>query len=304
MSRRRLWFLVAAMLALVCSGGIFFLTWLTRIAPSYIASDCGCTRTFFSVHKEPFLLAAPFVLLAILAPLRGILRAIRVYQKTQKMQRRAAHQAFLSIAPAVRLFRSEIPDAFTAGILRPTTFVSTTGWRTLSPTARAALLQHEQTHREHHDPALKFFCLILRAAIGWIPGVHTLLSAEEEYLEYRADARAVRVVGAKAIREVANAFLGYAPYRRGIATASFVAFEDRAALSNRLFSLSERRTVSLRRALLSITFFLFTCILFARWASAQPGAQCIALRPVCVANLPTASRLPPSVSTPSSFPNP
>ncbi len=303
MSRRRVWLLVGIMLALVSAGGIFFLTWLARIAPSYAASACGCTRSFFSVHKELFLAAAPFVLLAVLAPLRGILRALGVYWRTQRMQHRAAKQTFLSLAPNVRLFQSDVPDAFTAGVIRPVTFISSACWEALSSTGRLALLHHEEAHRIHRDPGVKFLCLIVRASIGWIPGVQAFLLAEEHYLELRADADAVRAVGRKAIQEAANVFFGH-PQRQGSASTPFVAFEDRTALSERLSALSKQRTASIRRAVLSIAAFVVILGLSTRWASAQPGAQCVALRPVCVATLPTSTRLPPSVSTPASFPNP
>ncbi|MBP9748823.1 hypothetical protein KBD18_01325 [Patescibacteria group bacterium] len=303
MSRRRVWLLVGGMLALVSAGGIFFLIWLARIAPSYVASACGCTRSFFSVHKELFLVAAPLVLLAVLAPLRGIFRALGVYARTQRMQYRAAKKTFLSLAPNVRLFRSDAPDAFTAGVIRPITFVSSACWEALSVTGRLALLRHEEAHRIHRDPGLKFLCLIVRASIGWIPGVHAFLSAEEHYLELRADADAVRAVGRKAIQEAVNVFFGHAQ-RQGSASTPFVAFEDRAALSERLALLSHQRSVSIRRAGLSIALFVSLLAFSTRWASAQPGSQCVALRPVCVATLPTSTRMPPSASTPASFPNP
>jgi hypothetical protein len=303
MSRRHVWLLVGIMLVLVSTGGIFLLTWLTRIAPSYVASACGCTRSFFLAHKELFLLVAPFALLAVLAPLRGVLRAIGVFVRTQRMQHRAAKKTFLSLAPYVRLFRSDVPDAFTAGVIHPVTFVSSACWEALSPTGRLALLRHEEAHRIHRDPGLKFLCLIVRASIGWIPGVQAFLATEEHYLELRADADAVRVVGRKAIREVANVFFGHMQ-REGSASTPFVAFEDRAALSERFSVLSKQRTASIRRAVLCIAVFVVILGFSTRWASAQPGAQCVALRPVCVATLPTSTRLPPSVSTPASFPNP
>lgn len=300
MTRKTLWISLFVLGISSALFGVYFLVWLSHVSPA-AQSACGCEQKFFTSH--PFLISFLGLLLAVpfLGLLRGIVRTVFVNLKTYRLEKRARTQSILSLEDNVWLFEDAAPHAFTIGLFRPKTFVSTGAWQVLrKDEEREALLLHEATHRKHHDPIIRFGIILLSAVIGWVPGVRRALKVEELFMELRADAAAEEKVGKNVLRSVFQTLSGSRMSQ--VAVASFVDVEERLHQNLHSVAFSRMRTRSIVLAIFSIATVGLVFTSLSAIAAEQTGGHCVAIAPVCVTNLPKQSPMPHPVSTPSSLP--
>ena len=94
--------------------------------------------------------------------------------------------------PHVKVIADPLPQAFCAGYLRPTVYVSQPTLELLSESELEAVLAHEHHHRRVRDP-LRFACgRILGQALFFVPVLRSLCSRYTDLAELTADGAAVR----------------------------------------------------------------------------------------------------------------
>jgi Zn-dependent protease with chaperone function len=157
--------------------------------------------TVLSLHfSYPRVNLAAAVLLALAA---AGLAAISIAIRASWRQRRA-HRDFLghlSVVgplagrPAVTVIAGRRPQAFCAGYLRPSIYVSRGTLELLSDTELDAVLAHEHHHTRARDP-LRFACgQILSRALFFVPALRGLCDRDAELAEVSADRAAVKASG-------------------------------------------------------------------------------------------------------------
>jgi hypothetical protein len=93
--------------------------------------------------------------------------------------------------PAVTVIAGRRPEAFCAGFLRPTVYVSRGAVEALTPSELEAVLAHEYHHCHVRDP-LRFACgRILAHAVFFLPVLRPLADRYADLAELRADHAAV-----------------------------------------------------------------------------------------------------------------
>jgi Peptidase family M48 len=101
--------------------------------------------------------------------------------------------------PGVRVIDDASPQAFCAGYLRPTIYISRGALELLSDEELGAVLSHEDWHRANRDP-LRFACArVLSQALFFLPALRPLDDRYRELAEQSADqAAVVRSAGERA----------------------------------------------------------------------------------------------------------
>jgi Zn-dependent protease with chaperone function len=94
--------------------------------------------------------------------------------------------------PTVKVFGGSRPEAFCAGYLRPTVYVSTGALESLTNPELAAVLAHEHHHRLVRDPLRFAFVRIFAEALFFIPVLRSLSDRYADLAELNADSAAVR----------------------------------------------------------------------------------------------------------------
>jgi hypothetical protein len=132
-------------------------------------------------------------------------------------RQRAAYRGFLDRLeivgrldghPSVKVIADPRPQAFCAGYLRPTVYISRRALELLSAVELEAVLAHERHHRQVRDP-LRFACgRILAQALFFLPVLRSLCDRYAELAELSADRAAI---GASAGRQapLASALLAF-----------------------------------------------------------------------------------------------
>jgi hypothetical protein len=94
--------------------------------------------------------------------------------------------------PGVTVMDEAAPQAFCAGYLRPSIFISRGALELLSEAELTAVLSHEDRHRSTRDP-LRFACgRLLSQALFFLPALRPLGDRYEQIAEQKADQAAVR----------------------------------------------------------------------------------------------------------------
>ena len=94
--------------------------------------------------------------------------------------------------PGVKVIDDPTPQAFCAGYLRPTVYISRGALELLSAEELGAVLLHEDHHRSTFDP-LRFACArVLSQALFFLPALRPLGDRYLHLAEQRADQAAVR----------------------------------------------------------------------------------------------------------------
>jgi hypothetical protein len=94
--------------------------------------------------------------------------------------------------PRVSVIDEASPQAFCAGYLRPSIYISRGALQLLSEAELGAVLSHEDRHRSTRDP-LRFACgRLLSQALFFLPALRPLGDRYEELAEQKADQAAVR----------------------------------------------------------------------------------------------------------------
>lgn len=100
--------------------------------------------------------------------------------------------------PEVRLVRGDRPMALTAGMLRPTIYMSSILVGMMSAAELEAVIRHEMVHVRRRDPLRVFIMQVLRAALPVVPILILLLQSFERRKEMEADAEVVAEMGGPA----------------------------------------------------------------------------------------------------------
>ena len=90
------------------------------------------------------------------------------------------------------------PQAFCAGYLRPTVYVSQRTVELLTPAELDAVLAHEHHHRQVRDPLRIAVAKVLSDALFFVPALRSLRAQYAEIAEVDADRSAVRASGGDA----------------------------------------------------------------------------------------------------------
>jgi hypothetical protein len=167
----------------------------------------------------PALNAAAVLILALAAlgavTLAGVVRA--------GWRQRCDHRRFLTKVqvlgaldehPGVIVIAGDRPEAFCAGFLRPTVYISTGAVDALAPDELRAVLAHERHHQRARDP-LSIACgRVLAHAVFFVPVLRPLRDTFADLAEVRADRAAVRASAGRP-RALASALLVFDAARPG-----------------------------------------------------------------------------------------
>jgi Peptidase family M48 len=138
--------------------------------------------------------AALLLILAILGT-----AVLEVALKSTWRQRRAYHAFTTTVGPVeplrrvpgVKVITDSRPQAFCAGFLRPSVYISRRTVDLLTDEELDAVLAHEHHHRRLRDP-LRLACgRILSEALFFVPVLRSLVAREADVAELRADRAAV-----------------------------------------------------------------------------------------------------------------
>jgi Zn-dependent protease with chaperone function len=145
----------------------------------------------------PAVNVAAALLLALAA--LGLVVLVILVRATLRQMRAQRHfvqgMAVLGVLPghpAVRVIDDATPQAFCAGYLRPTVYISRGALEMLSPEELGAVLLHEDHHRSTFDPLRFASARILSQALFFLPALRPLGDRYLELAEQRADEAAVR----------------------------------------------------------------------------------------------------------------
>src|SRR5689334_12331301 len=94
--------------------------------------------------------------------------------------------------PTVKVIAGKRPEAFCAGYLRPSIYISQGALELLSPPELDAVLAHENHHRLVRDPLRLAFGGILSQALFFVPVLRLLRDRYTDLAEVNADRAAVR----------------------------------------------------------------------------------------------------------------
>lgn len=142
---------------------------------------------------------------AIAVALRAALRQHRAYRR---FLARIEVVGRLGDGAGVQVIAGSHPQAFCAGYLRPTVYISQGALELLGDAELEAVLAHEHYHRRVRDP-LRFACgRILGRALFFVPALSTLFRRYADLTELNADGAAVRA-GAGGRAALASALLAF-----------------------------------------------------------------------------------------------
>ena len=120
----------------------------------------------------------------------------------------------LSNRPSIQVIADPRPQAFCAGYVRPTVYISQTALDLLGEDELDAVIAHEQHHRLARDP-LRLPCgRILTQALFFIPALRALFTRYTDLAELNADGAAVQASGGPA--PLASALLTFEASGAGI----------------------------------------------------------------------------------------
>lgn len=167
----------------------------------------------------PRLNAAAWVLLglalvAVIVIAIALRAAVRQRRSYRRLLDRLEILGQLSARSAVHVIADPRPQAFCAGYLRPSVYISQTALDLLSEDELDAVIAHEQHHRLARDP-LRLACgRILAQALFFVPALRPLFTRYADLAELNADGAAVRASGGPA--PLASALLAFEASGAGI----------------------------------------------------------------------------------------
>ena len=128
-------------------------------------------------------LPAAAFLLSIVSAIRGV-RGVRTLMENSQ----PAHLLHLQY----RLFPSEDVVVFSAGLLRPVTFVSAGAASSLGSAELRAALLHEQSHQRARDIVWRLILQAVSRGFGFVPWIGQVVETETLRTECAADEYAIR----------------------------------------------------------------------------------------------------------------
>lgn len=96
--------------------------------------------------------------------------------------------------PTVQVVADPRPQAFCAGYLRPTVYISQTAVELLTRDELEVVLAHEHHHRRVRDPLRFAFGRVLSQGLFFVPALRALFARYADLAELHADGAAVRAV--------------------------------------------------------------------------------------------------------------
>ncbi len=121
-------------------------------------------------------------------------------------RQRVAYRAFLDRLevvgrlegqPSVKVIADPQPQAFCAGYLRPTIYISRRALEVLTDAELNAVLAHEHRHRQVRDPLLFACGRILARALFFVPALRSLYERYADLAELSADRAAIQASAGK-----------------------------------------------------------------------------------------------------------
>jgi Zn-dependent protease with chaperone function len=162
-----------------------------RTSTSYEAVLAGFRFTYPAVNSSAALLLA----IAALGAAAVTMAARASWRQGRQYRGFIGHIGPLKALekdPRVKVIADPRPQAFCAGLLRPTVYVSQRTIELLTDTELDAVLAHEHHHRRVRDP-LRFACgRILSEALFFVPVLRPLCDRYSDLAELSADRAAVR----------------------------------------------------------------------------------------------------------------
>ena len=149
------------------------------------------------VFSYPEINAAEWLLIGVAAlGATAIIIAVRATWRQRLLYRRFVESlevlGHLDGHPTVKVIAGSRPEAFCAGYLRPTVYLSRGALDSLTSSELHAVLAHEHHHRLVRDP-LRFACgRILGQALFFVPVLRSLSARYADLAELNADGAAVR----------------------------------------------------------------------------------------------------------------
>ena len=173
----------AVVLAALGSGGLSFLQWM----PDHCLEHGGHPHLCLSHIERSLPNGLLFWLVVAGAGVSIGLAGLRSYLVNRDLLRGlSAHSMDKG---RFRSYPSEVPTAFTAGLLFPTPYLTTEAEKQLEPEEKAVVLAHEQEHARRWDP-LRLF--VLEFCERWIPGIRTTRSRWQIAAELECDQAALQ----------------------------------------------------------------------------------------------------------------
>lgn len=170
---------------------------LVRFDTSAISRTLDACQRFFglpSAASAAVLGVAGVVIVVVARAVRSLLRRLR---SGRNLRRRLAGTEPLELGGAqVRLVDDHRVQAFCAGYLQPSVFLSTGALESLGDAELHAVLAHERHHQARRDPLRLLILEVLADALFFLPALRRLRERYGTLAEVAADEAAVRASGA------------------------------------------------------------------------------------------------------------
>lgn len=150
-----------------------------QLAAAINQPACGCDG---AVISKPLMVGGAAGLL--LVGWVGIV-VVRLFKQTRRF---ISSLKIVRNTPSYQVIRDNRAVAFTAGLLKPQTYVSTGLLARLTSAEQRAVVRHERFHQLRHDPLRIALTETTRQALAWLPGVSLLYHHWRVTRELAADA--------------------------------------------------------------------------------------------------------------------
>ncbi len=166
-----------------------------------VGATAGNHFTFIGLHlTSPRVNVAGAVILVLaclglVAIIRGCAAAVRLVRTQRHFLGRLPMLGLLADHGRVLVFDAVRPQAFFAGYLKPSAYVSSGAVEALGPAELRAVLAHEDEHRQRGDPLRLASARVLVHAMFFLPALRRIVERYSEVAEMRADAAAIRANG-------------------------------------------------------------------------------------------------------------
>lgn len=191
---------------------------------------CGCS--LLAVHTSNWFILIASLLIVVLgySLIRFFWRGVAILRTTRQVERQYHVHRYRQIDHAnlheeVRILSIADPLALTLGFFRPRVYLSEGLIRTLRNSEVAAVIRHEQAHRQSFDPFWSLILEMMTAAWHWIPGVRGIMAVIYTQREVAADAVATN--GYQTVAALSGAFLALHGATHHPAVAAFSPNEER-----------------------------------------------------------------------------
>jgi Zn-dependent protease with chaperone function len=200
------WALATAALAALLTAASMPLTALplSPSAPRLILRSCGRLATITSPGKLVVIALTTFALLGVLRGTATLCGAVRGARLVTRLRGRR----MVLCGHSVTVLATARPAAFTAGWMRPRTFISDGAVSRLSGAELKAVLAHEDHHRRRRDPLRLAVRRVLAETLFFLPGLRQLRATHDQLAEIAADRHANRTAGGDP-RPLAAALLAF-----------------------------------------------------------------------------------------------